>query len=96
MNSSKRRAIFTVFAVFFVILLPFIVILSLGYGIDIQKGSVSNNLTVKVQTFPRNSNIFAGDNKFQTPAELSIPAGQQTKLRIENDVASVLIFNLLS
>lgn len=85
MNSIKRQTIFTIFAVFFIILLPFIVIFSLGYGIDFKKGSVSNNLTVKVQTFPRNSNIFVGENKFETPAELSIPAGQQTKLRIENE-----------
>lgn len=83
MNFTQRQTIFTIFAVFFIVLLPFIVILSLGYGIDIQKGSVSNNLTVKLQTFPRNADVFVGDKKFETPAELSIPAGQPTQVKVE-------------
>lgn len=85
MDSKQRQAIFTIFAVFFIVLLPFIIMLSLGYGFDIKKGSVTNNLTVKIQTFPRNADVLVGDRKFQTPAELSVPSGQQTQIKIEKE-----------
>jgi len=96
MQLKQRQNIFTIFAVFFIVLLPFIIILSLGYGIDIQRGSVSNNLTVKIQTFPRNANVLVGDKKFETPAELSVPAGQSTQVKVQKDDFFEENFDLVS
>lgn len=96
MHSNQRQTLFTIFAIFFIVLLPFIIILSLGYGIDIKKGSVSNNLTVKIQTFPRNADIIIGDTKFQTPSELSIEAGKQVTLTIQKENYFSENFELIS
>ena len=96
MNPSQRRVFLILFAVFFIILLPFITIFSLGYGIDFDKRSVQNNLTISLETYPRNATARVFNQNFQTPTELGVPAGKDVKLELSKDGFLTETFGLSS
>lgn len=83
MEAGLRRMFFTLFLVFFLVLLPFIIILSLGYSIDLKNREVTHNLTVKVETYPRSGEVTVGQKKFSLPVELRIPSGTSVNMKIE-------------
>jgi hypothetical protein len=75
MTSGFRQTIFTLFAVFYIVSLPFLIILSLGYDFDLQSKNLDNTLTVKVETIPRGANIPFQSKEFVTPTEFRTSDG---------------------
>ncbi len=69
MTSGFRQTIFTLFAVFYIVSLPFLIILSLGYDFDLQEKNLDNTLNVKVETTPRGATIPFQSREFTTPTE---------------------------
>jgi len=80
---SYRQTFFTIFAIFYIVLLPFLIILSLGYDVNFQNAKLNNTLTIKVESYPRGGNLINYDQKFQTPAELRIQDGKELFLKLE-------------
>lgn len=85
MNIAQRRLFLILFTAFFIVLLPFIVIFSLGYGIDFRSRSVQNNLTINLETYPRNATAEIAKQTFQTPAELGVESGNRVDLEISKE-----------
>jgi hypothetical protein len=84
MQLQQRRNFFIVFAIFFVICLPFLVVFSLGFSFNIRNPEIKNSLTIKVQSTPSEAIISTFDQpKGKTPIDLSVPESQNVNLKIE-------------
>jgi hypothetical protein len=70
MQLQQRKNFFMVFAVFFIICTPFMILYSNGFSIN--NTEISNSIAIKTDTVPRQAEIFIGDKKTAaTPYELS-------------------------
>jgi hypothetical protein len=58
MNSLYRALYFRTFVVFFIIIIPFLVLFTLGYDINLNKSSISQSLLVSIETLPRGSSVL--------------------------------------
>jgi hypothetical protein len=74
MLPQLKRNLFTIFAVFFVSLTPFLIIFSLGYSINLDKpnSALSSSLSVNLKTLPSGSTMKVDDSTFSTPIDFKI------------------------
>jgi len=86
MNKELRQVFFTTFAIFFVITVPFLAILSLGYRINFNDSVFENSLSISLNTIPSKSFVKSGEQTFKSPLELKISEGNKpVKLIIESE-----------
>jgi hypothetical protein len=84
MQLQQRRTFFLVFAIFFVICLPFLILFSLGYSVNLKNPEIRNSLSVKLQTIPSGAEVSANeDKKGVTPIDLAINENQNINLKIK-------------
>jgi hypothetical protein len=70
MQLQQRKNFFMVFAVFFIICTPFMILYSSGFSIN--NTEISSSIAIKTDTIPRQADIFIEDKKTATsPYELS-------------------------
>jgi hypothetical protein len=71
MNLLYRALYFRTFVVFFLIILPFLVLFTLGYDLNLNKSGLSKSLLISIETIPRGAKIQS-ENKFvaSTPTEI--------------------------
>lgn len=91
--SRKYRVIFlAIFAVFFVITTPFLVLYSLGYDLNFEQGELSNSISIVVDSRPRTSDVLTRDQvvlrnngELRANDQQLIPIGiQQENFHAEN------------
>lgn len=82
MLNSYRKSFFTLFAIFFVLSMPFLLILSLGFELDFESKSIQHSLTVQLETTPRNAVIKTGFRNYRTPLELKIRENNLTQIKL--------------
>jgi hypothetical protein len=71
MNSVYRAVYFRTFVIFFIIVLPFLVLFTLGYDINLNKSSLSKSLLVSLETLPRGSKVLSDSQVIgSTPVEI--------------------------
>jgi hypothetical protein len=85
MLNRYRTFLFTIFAGFFVVSFPFLIIYSLGYDLNFRSQSLQNSLTAYIQTVPRGANIPTKQRIYKTPIELKINPNQFTEVSVESD-----------
>jgi hypothetical protein len=84
MNSFYRAFYLRTFVLFFLIIVPFLVLFTLGYDLNLNKSSLSKSLLINFDTLPRGANVLNNGIKVaSTPAEISIQNGQQVTLNLE-------------
>jgi hypothetical protein len=83
MLSSYRKSFFTLFAVFFILSLPFLLIFSLGYQLNLESESVEYSLTVQLETVPRNAEIKSHSSSYKTPLEIRIKEDTLTEINLK-------------
>lgn len=95
MLSVYRSLFFNIFAIFYIVSLPFLIILSLGYDLSLKNQNFSNALTVHIESTPRNAEIKTKNVIYKTPTELKIPQNQVTSLTIQspNFLSETMIFS---
>lgn len=78
-----RSHLFTLFALFYTITLPFLVFMSLGY--DIEGFEIKNSLNVRLDTLPARAEVYDFDQKISssTPIDIASQAGQKLFLKTE-------------
>ncbi len=84
MLSVYRKYLFSIFALFFVITTPFLIIYSLGYNLDFEDNGLQNTLSINIETYPRGVQIV--NNKFNigaSPLELKASDGEAVSLKLE-------------
>ena len=73
MQLATRHLLFRIYAIFFIIITPFVVIYSLGYNFDWATGRLTRNLFLNVQTIPRAASVeLPSGRTYTTPAALRI------------------------
>jgi hypothetical protein len=73
MKVSIRQSYFRVFAIFFIIITPLLILFTLGYDFDIQTREVKGTHLVNIETLPRNAQVIVNSsNQSNTPLELSL------------------------
>ena len=81
MSPRRRLIVFTVFALLFIVVTPFLVFFSLG--LNFKEGKVVRTLSINTQTFPTGAQVdFLGDEIGSTPREFQATAGQMINLNI--------------
>ena len=87
MNPLLRKFLFRFLAIFFIINVPILVFLVLGYDLDLQSKKVVNMLEVSVETRPAGAKItnFGKDLNLTTPTNLKVNAGNTLDLEIARD-----------
>ena len=97
MLNPYRKNFFTLFAVFFVISLPFLLIFSLGYELNFESQSIKHSLTVQLETVPRNAVIKSQTRQYKTPLEIRIGENMltQIELNLQNYHSESFIFSSL-
>ena len=83
MLNQYRKNFFTIFATFFVISLPFLLIFSLGYNFDFESNQLESSLTAYIQTVPRRAEIKNQETIYRTPVEIKINNQDFTKIDLE-------------
>lgn len=84
MNTASRQIFFRLYAIFFILITPFIVIYSLGYNFDWQNQTLSKNLFIKVQTLPRGATVKISDSKaYTTPTEIRLSSDAPQEVSIK-------------
>ena len=97
MQLQQRRNFFIIFAIFFVICLPFMVILSLGYSINTKNSQLRNSLSIKINTIPQQADIMINDElKSKSPSDISVPENQNLDLKVQLDGFVTQQFKLAS
>ena len=82
MQLQQRKNFFMVFAVFFIICTPFMILYSSGFSIN--NTEISNSISLKVDTVPRQAQITVNNDKIATsPYELSSTNTGNIILKIE-------------
>jgi hypothetical protein len=84
MNQKIRQAFFHVFAIFFVIMAPVLTIYSLGYDLDLSNQSLTNTLSITIETIPRQVKIYHQDKLVGTRVgEYKAAENQLINLKLE-------------
>jgi hypothetical protein len=80
---SYRQNIFRIFAIFFFITLPFLVVYSLGFDLNLADRQLSNTISINIETLPRGAEISnSGKKILETPRELRAKDNQLIPLDI--------------
>ena len=80
---SYRKNFFRIFAIFFVMAVPFITVYSLGFDLDLADRQLGNTTSINIETLPRGANISNNGKKIQeTPRELRAKDDQTIPLDI--------------
>jgi hypothetical protein len=82
MHLSYRQTFFTIFAVVYIILLPFLIIFSLGYDLDFKNKTFNNTLSIRIETYPRNALVPTQSETFKTPTDLRTEDGKELTLDV--------------
>lgn len=85
MHLSYRQTFFTIFAVVYIILLPFLIIFSLGYDLDFKNKTFNNTLSIRIETYPRNALVPTQSQTFKTPTDLRTEDGKELTLDVNLD-----------
>ena len=83
MLNQHRKVFFTLFAAFFILSLPFLLILSLGYDLDMQSQQLETSLTTYLEAIPRRAKIQTKAGIYRTPVELKVRQNTFTKISLE-------------
>jgi hypothetical protein len=84
MQLQQRKNFFMVFAVFFIICTPFMILYSSGFTLD--NNEIINSIAIKTDTFPRQADIIVDDQKIAlTPYEISTTNTGNINLQIQKD-----------
>jgi hypothetical protein len=85
MNFYHRRSFFVVFAIFFVITTPLIIIYSLGFDINYKETQIQNSTSIKIKTNVSDSTIVINQKKVgDKNYEGAISAGGNTDIKIQS------------
>jgi len=80
---SYRQNIFRIFAIFFFIAVPFVVVYSLGFDLNLADRQLSNTISINIETLPRGADISnSGKKILETPRELRAKDNQLIPLDI--------------
>jgi hypothetical protein len=80
---SYRQNIFRIFALFFFIAVPFVVVYSLGFDLNLADRQLSNTISINIETLPRGADISnSGKKILETPRELRAKDNQLIPLDI--------------
>ena len=83
MNTFYRALFFRTFVLFFLIIIPFLVLFTLGYDLNFNKNSLSQSLLISVDTIPKSALVNNKGTQISTiPAEISTQNDKTTKLEI--------------
>jgi hypothetical protein len=86
MSRKYRILFFSIFALFFVITTPFLVLYSLGYDLDLSQGELSNSTTITIDSRPRTANIYSQDKLLlRNSGELRANENQLVPLTVKQD-----------
>lgn len=86
MNSATRQIFFRLYAIFFIVITPFIIIYSLGYDLNWQSRSLSKNLIVNINTIPSGAQVDIENSvQFKTPVELRFSTNSPQQISISKD-----------
>jgi PEGA domain len=84
MQLQQRKNFFMVFAVFFIICMPFMILYSSGFTLN--NNEISSSLTIKTDTVPRQADIIINDKKTAaTPYEISTTDTGNLSLQIQKE-----------
>ncbi len=73
MRKAVRNTYLRIFTIFFIIVVPFLSLFTLGYNVNLEKQEVANSLLLRTETLPRGAKLTINDaNKASTPTEQSI------------------------
>ena len=80
---SYRQNFFRLFAIFFVIAVPFIIVYSLGFNINLGSRQLGNTMSINIETLPRGADISNNGTKIlETPSELRAGDNQVIGLNV--------------
>lgn len=80
---NYRQNIFRIFAIFFFIAVPFVVVYSLGFDLNLADRQLSNTISINIETLPRGADISnSGKKILETPRELRAKDNQLIPLDI--------------
>jgi hypothetical protein len=83
MNISTRTIFFRLYAIFFILVSPVIIIYSLGYNFDITKGNLQKNLLLSIKTIPRGAEISTNNSrKYTSPVEIRLTTTTPQEFKI--------------
>ena len=86
MRDFYRHNLFRLFTLFFIIVTPFLTILSLGFNPDFSNGQLANTMSVTVETFPNKSTTRLGNQVVLTDnGEIKTGDGKFVQLDIEKE-----------
>ncbi len=86
MKPGLRRVFFFVYTIFFVIVTPILIVVSLGYNVDLKNLELMKTLKVGVETLPRNGSVFYNNKEiFKTPGEIKILDDQVVNLSVQKN-----------
>ncbi len=69
---QRSKFFYYIFTSFFILTVPFLVFLSFGYNINLEKIEFQSELSVDIQTYPIGASVAIGDQKLITPTELRL------------------------
>jgi hypothetical protein len=73
-----------VFAIFFIICTPFMILYSSGYSLNFKSTEIKNSITIKADTVPRGATVKINDDpNVTTPSEISTADTGLLKLKID-------------
>ncbi len=83
---NYRHNFSRIFAIFFVIAVPFIVIYSLGFDLNLANRKLNNTISINIETLPRGADIInQGKKILETPQELKAKDNQTIPIEIKLD-----------
>jgi hypothetical protein len=85
MKFGTRQLLFRIYAIFFVVITPFIVIYSLGYNFNWNSQSLQRNLIINVETIPKSTTIKLNEDTALSPSELRISSNAPAQLTLTQE-----------
>lgn len=86
MAGPRRYNFFRLFALFFIIITPFLIVFSLGYDFDFGNKELRNSVSVFVDTLPLGSNVLVNNQLImKSPGDLRIRDGVLSSIMIQRN-----------
>jgi hypothetical protein len=84
MQLQQRRNFFMVFAIFFIICTPFMVLYSIGFSINFKNTEINKSLLIKADTIPRNAEMLVNNvQTITTPNEFGTTETAPVNVKIQ-------------